>query len=82
MQLIYIGAHPVVDVEEAGRLVLVGVKRGEPVNVPDDLASRLLEQDTWSEAKPAAAPQRPAPVVTPPAPSLPSTSAQAQESDN
>lgn len=47
MQLVYTGAHPEVVVDELdGETVIVN---GEPVEIPDDLAARLLNQSTWSE---------------------------------
>ncbi len=49
MQLIYNGPHPefVVDDLDPGRVL----KAGEPVEIPDELAARLLEQDTWTQVK-------------------------------
>lgn len=45
MKLIYGGPIDEVEVPDAG----IVAARGEPVEVPDDVAARLLEQDTWSE---------------------------------
>jgi hypothetical protein len=46
--LVYDGPHAEVEVPEAG----IEAVQGEPVEVQDDaVAKRLLEQDTWSEAK-------------------------------
>lgn len=55
MQLIYGGPLADVDVPEAG----IVAYRGEPVEVEDSIARRLLEQDTWTEAKPAKAAKAP-----------------------
>lgn len=48
MRLIYSGPHPVVVVDELDPTQ--EIKAGEPVNVPDELGARLLEQDTWADA--------------------------------
>lgn len=52
MKLVYNGAHDEVWVSDTGQ----DVKRGEPTEIPDAIAQRLLEQSTWSEAKAAKAP--------------------------
>ena len=44
MKLIYPGPHPAVDVPAAG----VTAIKGEPVEIADDIAARLLEQG-WSK---------------------------------
>lgn len=49
MKLVYSGAHAEVEVPDTG----ITAKRDEPVDVPDAVAKRLLEQGTWSEAKAA-----------------------------
>lgn len=55
MHLIYQGPHQAVEVPALRRVV----DRGEPVDVDDELATRLLEQEHWTEApaapRPAAA---------------------------
>lgn len=46
MQLVYSGPHPEVVVDELNpEQVIVN---GQPVEIPDDLAARLLNQDTWA----------------------------------
>lgn len=50
MKLIYGGPIDEVEVPDAG----IVATRGEPVEVPDDVAARLLEQDTWSKTGAAA----------------------------
>jgi hypothetical protein len=61
MQVVYNGAHPEVVVDELSQEIVI--KRGTPVDVPDDLGKRLIEQSTWEQAqakKPApAAPAEP-----------------------
>lgn len=52
MQVVYNGPHPEVVVDELDQDQVI--RAGEPVDIPDDLATRLIEQDTWSEAKPPA----------------------------
>lgn len=47
MKLVYNGPHPEVVVDEYGEDVIVN---GQPVDLPDDLAARLLEQSTWEAA--------------------------------
>lgn len=49
MKLVYTGAHAEVEVPDAG----IVARRGTPIDVPDEAAKRLLEQDTWAEDKPA-----------------------------
>jgi hypothetical protein len=61
MKIKYCGAHPDVFVPEYedGIPALRHVVNGEPVEVPDEVAKRLLEQDTWVAVKsttPKAAP--------------------------
>lgn len=67
MKLVYNGAHPDVYIPdpEGGDALLEGVERGVPIEVPDDLAERLLEQSTWAEVS-AFSPPR----VSPPAPTV------------
>jgi deoxycytidine triphosphate deaminase len=48
MLLIYSGPHPEVVVDELDQSTVI--KAGEPVEIPNDLAARLLEQSTWSRA--------------------------------
>lgn len=48
MLLVYNGAHPEVVVDELSQDVVI--KAGEPTEIPDDLAARLLDQDTWTQA--------------------------------
>lgn len=48
MQLVYSGAHAEVEVPDAGIVARAGV----PVEVPDAVGRRLLEQDTWAELAP------------------------------
>lgn len=54
----YVGPHTVIDVVDGDREVIIDVERGKAVDLPDDVAARLLEQDTWREVK------RPAPEPT------------------
>jgi hypothetical protein len=63
MLLVYSGAHPEVVVDELDSELVI--KAGEPTEIPDDLSARLLEQNTWSQAKPAPTP--PTPSVSTPA---------------
>jgi hypothetical protein len=46
VKLIYEGPIDEVEVPDAG----VVARRGEPVEIDDDLARLLLKQDTWAEA--------------------------------
>ena len=46
MKVTYNGPHDAVDVIEGGA-VIGTVERGESIEVPDELATRLLEQDVW-----------------------------------
>lgn len=48
MRLIYSGPHPEVVIDELDQEQVIVA--GEPVNVPDELGARLLEQDTWADA--------------------------------
>lgn len=48
MKLVYSGAHDAVEPADVPGVVAV---RGKEVDIPDEVAKRLLEQDTWSEAK-------------------------------
>lgn len=66
MQLVYNGPHPEVVIDELdSEQVIV---RGKTVDIPDDLAARLLEQNTWAQAQTVksslASPQTPAQSVT------------------
>jgi hypothetical protein len=47
MKLVYGGPIDEVEVPAAG----VVARRGEPVDVPDEVAELLLEQETWSRAE-------------------------------
>ena len=47
ISLIYAGPHAEVEVPDAG----VVVKRDVPVEVPEEVAKRLLDQDTWNRAE-------------------------------
>jgi hypothetical protein len=49
MRVTYEGPHDVVEVPAAGEGFTA--ERGKPVDVPDDVAKALLEQDTWTEAR-------------------------------
>lgn len=49
MELVYSGPH---DSVELGDAPGIDVKRGKPVHIPDAVAKRLLQQDTWAEARP------------------------------
>lgn len=46
--VVYDGPFEAVEVPEAG----IVAERGKPVDVDEEIAARLLEQDTWREAKP------------------------------
>ena len=46
MNIVYAGVH-----REVAGTDLIAVF-GEPIDVPDEVARRLLEQDCWSEHKP------------------------------
>lgn len=48
MKLVYQGPHPEVVIDEFNPEQVI--TKGEPVELPDDLAARLLEQDTWDAA--------------------------------
>lgn len=48
MQIVYNGPHPEVVVDEFDPNQ--EIVAGQPVEIPDDLAARLLEQNTWSKA--------------------------------
>lgn len=52
MQIVYNGPHPEVVVDEFDQETVIVA--GQPVDIPDDLAARLLEQDTWHPADNAA----------------------------
>jgi hypothetical protein len=52
----YNGPHDAVEVIDGG-VVVATVERGASIEVPDDLAKRLLEQDVW-EAADAGKPRR------------------------
>lgn len=66
MLIVYNGPHPEVVVDELDQSTVIVA--GQPVEIPDPLAARLLEQSTWEQAvpvKPApASPQTPAQGVT------------------
>jgi len=47
MKVVYSGAHPEVFLAETDQ----DIERGVPTDVPDEIAKRLIEQSTWSEAK-------------------------------
>lgn len=66
MRLVYVG--PILDViVPLSAIDFIAARRGEPVEVPDALALRLLEQDTWRRApEPEAA--APAPADEPASP--------------
>ncbi len=57
MLVTYNGPHPEVVVDELDQEQVI--KAGEPVEIPDPLAARLLEQSTWEQAP------KPAPISTP-----------------
>ena len=46
MKIVYGGPIDEVEVPEAGAVA----RRGEPVEIDDEIAKRLLEQDTWTAA--------------------------------
>lgn len=46
MQLVYNGPHPEVVVDAFDQSVVIVA--GNPVEIPDDIAARLLEQNTWA----------------------------------
>jgi hypothetical protein len=48
MNIVYSGPHPEVVVDEFDNETVIVA--GQPVDVPDDLAARLLEQNTWAKA--------------------------------
>lgn len=48
-RITYTGPHDEVEIPSAG----VVCKRGESVDVPDELGVSLLSQPTWQAAKPA-----------------------------
>lgn len=55
MKLEYTGPHAAVEVAATGAVV----KRGEVVDVPDDVAERLLEQGSFKKAaEPKSAPRK------------------------
>lgn len=81
MLLIYRGAHPDVYVLDGNDEIPLRDKngepveeasQGEPVEVPDHIAVKLLEQDTWEKASAPAQPAKPASTR----PSAPLTPAQ------
>lgn len=47
MQVVYSGPIDAVEIAELG----LEAKRGEPVEVPDEVGERLLRQDCWQPAK-------------------------------
>lgn len=46
MQVVYDGIFDEVEIVDSGQVA----KRGEPLEVADDLAARLLEQNIWRRA--------------------------------
>lgn len=77
MLLIYSGAHPSVYVLDGNDEVplrdkngdrIEEAQQGEPVDVPDEIAVKLLEQGTWNRV---AAPTPATPVTRPTAPLTP-----------
>jgi len=52
MLVVYSGPFPEVVVDEYDQGTVI--TNGEPVDIPDDLAARLIEQSTWSKATPPA----------------------------
>lgn len=48
MKLIYDGIHDAVEIPEAGGIV---AERGKAVEIPDEIAERLLERDDWDKPK-------------------------------
>jgi hypothetical protein len=68
MQLVYNGPHPEAVVDDVATGAEIDVVAGKPVEIPDELAARLLEQNTWAQVKTAA------PVTTVTTSSAPSTS--------
>lgn len=49
MNIVYVGPHSAVWIRDIG----IDATRGEPVDVPDELATRLLEQPgNWREPTP------------------------------
>lgn len=65
MLIRYDGPHPEIVVDELSQEITI--KAGEPTEIPDELAARLLEQSTWSKATkptPTPAPATPAPTTT------------------
>lgn len=65
MKVVYIGTHPEVVIDEYSQDATI--VKGQPVELPDALAAKLLDQDTWQDATPSAAPVVPE-VQTPEAP--------------
>lgn len=57
MKLIYTGSHSAVEVVDTGH---IAQREGDPIDVPDDVGNRLLEQaENWKQAD-APAPAAPA----------------------
>lgn len=52
MQIVYTGPHPEVVVDELDQELVITA--GQPTEIPDDLAARLLEQETWEPVDKAA----------------------------
>lgn len=73
MKLVYSGAHPEVYVPEHEDEcpALSCVRQGEPVEVPDHIAEKLIEQSVWNPV-----------VVAAPAPSRPPGAAQPAKAAN
>lgn len=80
MLLIYSGAHPTVYVLDGNDEVplfdkdgksIEEASQGEPVEVPDEVAEKLLEQECWTKA-----PSTPPPATSSRRPSAPLTPAQ------
>jgi hypothetical protein len=55
MQIRYTGPHDVVEVPDADLIAI----RGESVQVPDHVAVRLLDQDTWTKVPDPKTPAKP-----------------------
>lgn len=47
MRVVYVGHFDEVEILETGQVA----RRGEPVEVADELGRRLLDQDVWEESK-------------------------------
>ena len=51
MKIYYVGPHDAVEIVATENITCV---RGEAVEVDDELAKSLLQQDVWSDTKPKA----------------------------